>query len=237
MSSTLLKEIILILVMSKLIKVTDSFPCCVKDFFFAGPKPEYFAIKAGGNMLLYTRSFTEQYPDLYKINFFEKNVNLPLHLVKYNLFEFISNVPCTLFVTESNDTFEENCEINLPNGKIMVLRNGLIGLKKSDIIAELTFDEFISYKLSKLHSENFNDTTNCLDILHYLIYREDDSYKYLTNDLRKDYNLGIIMKILENLYENKYKEVFEKLPDTIKNNLTSLGFSVENGKYFLYGLN
>ena len=79
--------------MSKLIKVTgDSFTCCVKDFFFAGPKPEYFAIKAGGNMLLYTTFFTEEYPDLYKINFFEESIDLPLHLVKYNPFEFISDV-------------------------------------------------------------------------------------------------------------------------------------------------
>jgi hypothetical protein len=235
---TLLKEIILLKLMSKLIKVTgDTFPCCVKDFFFAGPKPEYFGIKAGGNMLLYTRSFTEEYPDLYKINFFEENVNLPLHLAKNMSFEFISNVPCTLFVTESNEKFEENCEINLPNGKIMVLRNGLIGLQKNDIVAELTFDEFISYKLKKLYTENFVDTTNCLDILHYLIYREDDSYKYLTNDLRKDHDLTVIMKILENLYENKYKQVFETLPDIIKNNLVNLGFSVEKGKYILYGLN
>ena len=48
----------------------------------------------------------------------------------------------------------------------MVLRNGLIGLQKNDIVAELTFDEFISYKLKKLYTENFVDTTNCLDILH-----------------------------------------------------------------------
>lgn len=45
------------------------------------------------------------------------------------------------------------------------------------------------------------------------------------------------MQILKNLYQDKYSKVFENLPFKVKNNLVNYGFSVEKGKYFLYGLN
>lgn len=227
-----------------LLKVGDTFPCCVKEFIFNGKKPEYFAIKAGGNMLLYTKSFTELHTNMYKINFFENDLSLPLHLVKLQLFEFISNVQGPLFITESNETFENNCEINLPNGKVIIIKNGLIGLRKSEIVAELTLDEFISFKLSILYNKLklnnnylYTNCTECLDILHYIIYREDDSYKYITTDIRKNYEKTVIILILENLYENKYKKIYETLPFKLQNNLVDLGFSVEKGKYYIYGLN
>jgi hypothetical protein len=219
------------------------FPFCVKEFFFRGEKPKYFVLKAAGNLIAVTNTFkkigtfTTLGTDLYKILFYENDIDLPFHLSNYSIFEFMTDSTGILYGVKSNKVFDENCEIEIKNGISLIFKGGIVGVNKCVVKHSITLDEYISFRLNKI---SLNNRFDIIDLLCLILYRNPDTSKSYTNEIRAKYqncDVELIYDLLKDFFKNKYMAIFDGLPEGVKNNHVNLGYSVDSdNKILLYGM-
>lgn len=205
----------------------DKFPFYINSFYFEGERPNYFVMKAGGNILGMTGDFEYYGANIFKIKFYDEDIDLPLHLVKYMPFEFICNVPGRLLGVESYRELGSNYEIDLKNGIKLTNKAGVVGLNKNNTYW-LSIEEYTSYRLKYL------EESNVLDTLCLVLFRDHRTYLYLSDNLKQD--TKIVYELLKKLFDIKYQEIFDSLPEDVKLNKVSLGYSTSSDKIVLHSL-
>ena len=213
------------------------FPYAVKAFYFEGEQPNYFAMKAGGNLIgIMQRS--ENIDGKWKIHFYDNELNLPFNLCTFMAFEFITDKTGVLYIEEGINSNETEVNITIQYGEKtneLQFKNGMLVLKRLFPKYHLSIDEYIAYKLYNMSK---NDKYELVELM-YLLVTKNITHKLHSNELRIAYSemsTDILYLMLKNVYDKVYYSIYDRLNFSVKQNICCLGYTLENDKIVLYSI-